>query len=99
MTGNKQPGPPDHAKAWGWRAQQAEAAEAAQSPAGGTSGTAETGEAAPAEGAEETAAAPAQEPPSEADMESVILALISDFPETSGADTAPLYEQVKALFA
>lgn len=102
VTGNKQPGPPDHAKAWGWRAQQAEAAEAAQPPAGDTSGTAETGEAPPAaspESTEETAAAPAQEPPSEADMESVILALISDFSETSGTDTAPLYDQVKALFA
>lgn len=28
-----QPGPPDHAKAWGWRAKQAAAAEAVQPPA------------------------------------------------------------------
>ncbi|WP_411351319.1 hypothetical protein PNH50_13345 [Leisingera aquaemixtae] len=99
VTGSKQPGPPDHAKAWGWRAKQADSAEAAQPPAGGTSGTAETGGAAPADSAAEAAAAPVSEAPSEADMESVILALISDFSETSGADTAPLYDQVKALFA
>ncbi|UWQ36433.1 hypothetical protein K3552_13065 [Leisingera aquaemixtae] len=102
VTGSKQPGPPDHAKAWGWRAKQADAAEAAQPPAGTTSGTAETGGAAPADGpdsAAEAAAAPAPQTPSEADMESVILALISGFSETSGANTAPLYDQVKALFA
>ncbi|UWQ48889.1 hypothetical protein K3720_13270 [Leisingera caerulea] len=102
VTGSKQPGPPDHAEAWGWRAKQAEAAEAAQPPAGDTSGTAATGGAAAAESPDsisETAAAPAPEAPSEADMESVILALISDFSETSGTDTAPLYDQVKALFA
>lgn len=102
VTGSKQPGPPEHAKAWGWRAQQAEAAETAQPPAGSTLGTAETSGSEPAGSPDttaETAAAPGQEPPSDADMESVILALISDFSETSGGDTAPLYEQVKALFA
>ncbi|UWQ40543.1 hypothetical protein K3718_13390 [Leisingera aquaemixtae] len=85
VTGSKQPGPPDHAKAWGWRAKQA--------------GAAETGGAAAADSAAEAVAVPVPETPSEADMESVILALKSDFSETSGADTAPLYDQVKALFA
>lgn len=103
VTGNKQPGPPDHAKAWGWRAKQAEAAAAAQPPADATDTASQAGAADAAvspEAVEETAAAPVPpEAPSEADMESVILAMISDFSETSGADTTPLYDQVKALFA
>ena len=100
VSGTKLPGPPDHAKAWGWRAKQPAAIEA-QLPVA-------TPEAAPKEATEGTTGTPLvtepeavseAPPPSEADMESVILALITDFGESSGTDTQPLYEEVQALFA
>lgn len=97
VTGTKQPGPPDHAKAWGWRAKQAEAAEATQAATTDTAAPSETETASEGTGAVEAIAA--TPPPSEADMESVILSLIADFGETSGSNTQPLYDQVQALFS
>lgn len=99
VGGSKQAGPPDHAKAWGWRAKQAAVAEAQppSNPAVAPITEAETAQ----ETELSTQAPPVTEvpPPSDADMESVILALIVDFGERSGANTAPLYDEVQALFA
>ncbi|MGR3621393.1 hypothetical protein [Pseudophaeobacter sp.] len=102
VAGTKQPGPPDHAKAWGWRAKQAAAAEAVQPTEVSSQ---EAGSQTAVGGASEPTATTAPGPivempvPSEADMESVILSLIADFSETSGTDTTPLYNQVQALFS
>ncbi|EBA18490.1 hypothetical protein RSK20926_12244 [Roseobacter sp. SK209-2-6] len=99
VSGGKQPGPPDHAKAWGWRARQAAVAEAQPPSNPAVAPTTETG--ATPETELSTKAPPDTEvpPPSDADMESVILALIVDLGESSGANTAPLYDEVQALFA
>ncbi len=105
VTQNKQPGPPDHAKAWGWRAKQAVSAEETQaSGAAAGTGSTVTAETAGAVEAMDKVDQVSQDatatlpPPSEADMESVILGLITGFSETSGVDATPLYNDVKALF-
>lgn len=100
VSGAKQPGPPDHAKAWGWRAKQAAAAEEIQTPTGTPPTDSEAPDAVTEVG--ETTEAPtvqqAVTPPSEADMESVILGLISNFGDDTGTNVTPLYDDVKALF-
>lgn len=105
-THNKQPGPPDHAKAWGWRAKQAASAEETQTTdavAGAEPATdVETPDAVTAPDAvDETSqdATATLPPPSEADMESVIAGLITSSPDTTGTDASAEYNVVQALFS
>mgnify|MGYP007055222865 CR=1 FL=1 len=99
---NKQVGPPDHAKAWGWRAKQAASAEETQATATPAEPTvaAETTNAVQAVGeVDQTSpdAAATLPPPSEADMESVLLGLAAGPAEEASQDATAGYD-VAALF-
>lgn len=100
-TQAKQPGPPDHAKAWGWRAKQAAAAEETQAVA--TTEPAvpvETTNAVQAVGVvDETSqdAATTLPPPNEADMESIILGLAASTVDATDQAATTEYD-VAALF-
>lgn len=98
---NKQVGPPDHAKAWGWRAKQAAAAEETQAAATTEpAAPVETTDAVAAVGdVDETSqdAATTLPPPSEADMGSVILGLAAGPDVTTTQDASAGYD-VAALF-
>lgn len=98
---NKQVGPPDHAKAWGWRAKQAASAEETQAAVTTEPAvSAETTNAVQATGEvdqtsqDATATLP---PPSEADMGSVILGLAAGTTDTT-AQVATAGYDVAALF-
>ena len=103
---NKQSGPPDHAKAWGWRAKQAAGSEETQATNAVASAEPATEvkspDAATAPDAvdqtsqDATATLP---PPSEADMESVIAGLITGPTDTGGTDATAEYNMVQALFS
>ncbi len=105
-THNNQPGPPDHAKAWGWRAKQAVSAEETQAPNAveGAESTTEV-ETPNAVTALDSVAQTSQDamatlpPPSEADMESVISGLITGPTDTHGTDATAEYNMVQALFS
>jgi len=98
---NKQVGPPDHAKAWGWRAKQAAATEETQAAAATEPAVpAETTNAVQAVGdVDETSpdTAATLPPPSEADMGSVILGLAAGTTDTTAQDATAGYD-VAALF-
>ncbi|WIY25970.1 hypothetical protein [Parasedimentitalea psychrophila] len=100
-TVNKQPGPPDHAKAWGWRAKQAAPAEETQAVAPTEpSVPAEITDAVQAVGVvDETSqdAATTLPPPSEADMESIILGLAASTADAADQVATAEYD-VAALF-
>ncbi|TLP58427.1 hypothetical protein FEE96_18520 [Parasedimentitalea maritima] len=103
-TNSKQPGPPDHAKAWGWRAKQAAAAEETQTAQTATvtdaTATTETPDAVtPATAMDETSqdAAATLPPPDEADMGSVIAGLIAGSSETTTVDASAEYNVVQTL--
>jgi len=98
---NKQVAPPDLAKAWGWRAKQAASAEETQAAATTEPAVpAETDTAVQAVGVvDETSqdAAATLPPPSEADMESIILGLSASTVEASDQVATAEYD-VAALF-
>ncbi|PCJ09030.1 MAG: hypothetical protein COB16_05620 [Rhodobacteraceae bacterium] len=99
---NKQPGPPDHAKAWGWRAKQAASAEETQATATTTEPAvaAETTTAVKAVGDVDQISQDATTTlplPSEADMESVLLGLASGTTDGTSQDAAAGYD-IAALF-
>ncbi|NRB19588.1 MAG: hypothetical protein HRU33_19005 [Rhodobacteraceae bacterium] len=100
-TTDRQPGPPNHAKAWGWRAKQAAAAEETQALAPAEPAVpAVTPDAVQAVGAvDETSqdAATSLPPPSEADMEANILGLAASTAEAADQVTTAEYG-VAALF-
>lgn len=105
-THNKQPGPPDHAKAWGWRAKQVATAEETQAPNAvvGVEPTTEvdTPDAVTALDSVDQISQDAMAtlpPPSEADMESVISGLITVPTDTNSTDASAEYNMVQALFS
>ena len=98
---NKQVGPPDHAKAWGWRAKQAAAAEETQA-------VATTEPAVPAEttnavqavsdvDATSPEAAATLPPPREADLGSVILGPAVGTAVTPSQDATAAYDVAALL--